>query len=159
MANLLAHKHAAGTTGFSCRDRVGLGASLRRVRHRADLGLLSAGHSGEALGQSTGHWVVCGLSTPVGVLSRGDAAALDPRLGFAPPGLVLSLCASITASTIQCNWRSTSRSRALPSCSGKAERARPHYCAPSPACCPLMANLLAACCRSSVPSVICRKAM
>src|SRR5262249_36181732 len=90
MANVLARKHAAGAPWSGCRDCVGLGASLRRVRHRADLGLLSAGHSGEALGQSTGHRVVGRLSVAVGVLSRGDAAALDPRPGFAPPGLVLS---------------------------------------------------------------------
>src|SRR5262249_5308177 len=122
-------------------------------------GLLSAGHSGEALGQSAGHRVVRGVSAAVGVFSRGDAAALDPRFGFAPPELVLSPCASTTASTIRCDWRSTSRSRALPSCWDKAERARPHYCAPSPACCPPMANRLAVCYRSSVPWVICPKAM
>src|SRR5215471_11913183 len=107
MANLLARKHAAGAPRSGCRDCAGLGASLGRVRHRADPGLLSAGHSGEALGQSAGHRVVRGLSVVVGVLSRGDAPALDPWSGFAPPALVLSLCASITASTVRCDWRST----------------------------------------------------
>ena len=95
--------------------RLGLAAGIARVRHRADLGLLSARHSGQALGQSAGHRPACGVSAAMGVLSGGDAAALDTWLGIAPPALILSPCALITVSTVRCGCRLASRLKALPS--------------------------------------------
>src|ERR1700693_3360565 len=104
MANFLAGGHAAGAPGLGGRHCVGMGARLGRVRYRADPSLLPARHSGQTLGQSAGHRAACGISLTVDVLSGGDAAAVNTWLGFAPPTHVLILCASITASTHQCDW-------------------------------------------------------